>query len=103
MGETKGATCMSCNESIWSGDHTKCKELIDAYFAQFDEPRRKMNVKEKFQLEVNEDAKRFEFTAQVEGITSYLVSFDEVDGDSERAWSAVEAALSRKGGRDGNS
>jgi hypothetical protein len=39
MAKSKGATCMSCNESIWSGDHTKCKELIDSYFAQFDEPR----------------------------------------------------------------
>jgi hypothetical protein len=51
-------------------------------------------IKDIFKLKTNNDAKRFEFTPQLAGFTSYSVLFDEVDSDEEKAWQAVAGSWS---------
>lgn len=41
----------------------------------------------------NRDAKRFEFTPKLKGFTSYMVSYDEVGSDVDKAWEALQNAL----------
>ena len=57
------------------------------------------NIKDIFTLRTNNDGKRFEFTPQLEGFTSYTVSFDEVNSDEEKAWQAVAGSLIREAKR----
>lgn len=46
-----------------------------------------------FEIKVNEDAKRYEFTPKVPGYTSYTVSFEEVSTVEDACiavWKAIQ-------------
>ena len=51
-----------------------------------------ITAKQIFELKINEDAERFEFTPTKNGFTSYTVGFDETK-DEETAWAIIEKAI----------
>jgi hypothetical protein len=56
-------------------------------------------INDTFDVIANDDRKQFEFTPKVEGYTSYIVGYDEVDNieDAQIAvWKSIKAEEARK-------
>ena len=69
--------------------------LTDKKYDEYNRRHRQMmgvTAKQIFELKVNEDAERFEFTPTKNGFTSYTVGFDETK-DEETAWAIIEKAI----------